>query len=228
VTLEDAIIRRGLDYQLTQPVSLPVVPGQNFVGKIVAMGKNLSTTTTTTPFQLGDRVGGLLQYGGNARFVEVSQHSLVPIPKKVDPADAVCIVSVYAAASQVLCMATNKDTLDAAIVALQGKNILVIGGLDGLAQAIIQLCRRAKAVKVSVPAPDRRHAYIRSVLKATPLPEDSKEWGPRVASSMDYVFDGICDGSMDPSLRALREEGKCICVGNAALLGEHMGWFGVR
>lgn len=182
-----------------------------------------------TQFKPGDRVGGLLKSGGNAKYIEVCQNALVPIPKKIDAAEAVCVISVYAAASQAICLATSKNDLDAAIVALENKSVLVVGGLDGVGQAIIQLCRKAnKTVKVSVPAPNRRHAYVRSVLKATPLPEGSREWGPLVASSMDYVFDGICDASMDPSLRALREEGKCICVGNAALLGEDMGWFGVR
>jgi NADPH:quinone reductase-like Zn-dependent oxidoreductase len=214
--LRDCLIRRGLDYNVTDPVGLPAVSGSDFVGTVFLCGRNV------TKFNPGDRVAGLLRSGGNARYTQVSQDALVRVPKRIDGGEAACMVSVYSTAYHAIAQAT-KDT---DVRELKGKRVLVVGGMDGVGQAIIQMCRKAKA-NVFATAPDRRHAYVRSILKANPLPENSKDWSRSINGSMDYVFDGVFEGSMESSLRVLKDSGKCICFGTSSFLQEHMGWFGV-
>ena len=216
ITLQDCLIRRGLEYNILDPVGLPAVSGRDFVGRVFLCGENV------TQFKPGDRVAGLLKTGGNAHYTEVSQASLVSVPKRIDSGEAACMVSVYATAYQAVSQATRNTNGNE----LEGKRVLVVGGMDGVGQAIVQICRKAKA-DVFVTAPDRRHAYIRSILKATPLPENSNEWASIVSGSMDYVFDGVCDGEMEPSFKALNESGKCVCFGTSSFLKDEMGWFGV-
>ena len=216
VTLQDCLIRRGLDFNVTEPVGLPAISGRDFVGFVLLCGNKVAQ------FKPGDRVAGIVRSGGNARYVEISQDSLVPVPKNVDAAEAACMVTVYTAAYQ----AINLATKDSSVYDLEGKRVLVVGGMDGVGQAIIQMCRKAKA-NVFATAPDRRHAYVRSILNATPLPESDSEWGAMAKDSMDVVFDGICDGNMETSFGALKENGSLVCFGHSSFLHEEMGWFGV-
>ena len=178
--------------------------------------------TKVTKFKPGDRVAGIVRSGGNARYVEISQDSLVAVPKSLDAAEAACMVSVYTAAYQ----AINLATKDSSVYNLEGKQVLVVGGMDGIGQAIIQMCRKAKAA-VFATAPDRRHAYVRSILNATPLPENKIEWATIAKDSMDVVFDGICEGNMDASFAALNDTGNLVCFGHSSMLLTEMGWFGV-
>ena len=199
-----------------EPVGLPAVSGRDFVGFVLLCGAKV------TKFKPGDRVAGLLRSGGNARYTQIPEDALVPVPKQLNSAEAACMVSVYTAAYQSINLATK----DSSVYDLEGKQVLVVSGMDGVGQAIIQMCRKAKA-EVFATAPDRRHAYVRSILNATPLPEKTEEWAAIAKGSMDVVFDGAGDGTMEASFAALTENGKLVCFGNSALLRDQMGWLGV-
>jgi NADPH:quinone reductase-like Zn-dependent oxidoreductase len=125
-------------------------------------------------FKVGDRVAGLVRSGGNARFIRVSQDNLVPVPRNLDTSEAVCMVSIYAAAYQsvkaaIVSSSSSSSSSSASNFSLPGKKVLVIGGMDGTGQAIIQICRKARA-DVYCTAPEHRHAYVRSTMGAIPLP----------------------------------------------------------
>eukprot|EP00977_Amphora_coffeiformis_P027834 scaffold34647_cov182-Amphora_coffeaeformis.AAC.4 len=216
VTVHDCLMQRGLDFNLTEPVSLPAVSGRDFVGFVLLCGSKV------TNFKPGDRVAGLMRSGGNARYAEIHKNSLVPVPKGLDGAEAACMVSVCVSAYQAINLATKETS----VYDLEGKRVLVVGGMDGVGQAIIQMCRKAKAT-VFATAPDRRHAYVRSILNAIPLPEDAKEWVAIAKGTMDVVFDGVFEGNMEDSFDALNATGKLVCFGHSSLLSEQMGWFGV-
>ena len=201
---------------MTEPVGLPAVSGRDFVGFVMMCGSHVSN------FKPGDRVAGIVRSGGNARYVEIAQNALVTVPKNLDAAEAACMSTVYTAAYQ----AINLATKDSSVYDLEGKQVLVVGGMDGIGQAIIQMCRKAKAA-VFATAPDRRHAYVRSILNATPLPDNKVEWALIAKDSMDIVFDGICDGNMEASFAALNDTGNLVCFGHSAILQQEMGWFGV-
>lgn len=201
---------------MTEPVGLPATSGHDFVGFVIKCGSKAHK------FKPGDRVAGLVRSGGNARYIQESEDGLVSVPKDLDGAEAACMVSIYTAAYQCINLATKHTS----VYDLEGKNVLVVGGMDGIGQAIIQMCSKAKAI-VFATAPDRRHAYVRSILKATPLPENSDDWVPVGKHSMDVVFDGICDGALESSYEALKPTGRLICFGQSSLLTEKMGWFGV-
>jgi len=146
VTLNDCILRRGLDFDVVNPSTLPMTPGHDVVGRIVALGSNV------TDFSEGDRVAALIRTGGNARYASVPQSSLVRVPHTLDSAEAACMVTVYSAAYQSLKMVSSKGPM----FSLLGKKVLVIGGMDSVGQAIVQMCNKARA-EVYATAPKRRH-----------------------------------------------------------------------
>ncbi|GKZ00225.1 hypothetical protein MPSEU_000975400 [Mayamaea pseudoterrestris] len=217
VTLRDCLFRRGHCFDVVSPTTLPMTPGHDVVGKIISSGVNVKH------FAVGDRVAALIRTGGNARYANVHASHLVRVPATVDAAEAACMVSVYTAAYQSMRMVTSPK--GGATFSLTGKRVLVIGAMEGVGQALVQMCNKARA-EVFATCPQQRHAYMKNTLGARPLPENSKEWLPLVQGQMDVVFDGLCEDGLDAACKAMAKDGEVVCFGHAAMIKEEMGVFG--
>jgi NADPH:quinone reductase-like Zn-dependent oxidoreductase len=222
VSLHDSCLRRGLDMEVSNPVSLPGTPGADIVGTIQDCG-DFQRLENEYGLQQGTRVAALIRHGGNARYVVVPSSSLVKVPRSVKAADAACMVSPFMAAYQAMQLATGK-----AYFSLQGKKILVIGGAGPIGQAIIQMAHRARASLIFATAPLGCHKYVKKNLKSTPIPMESEEWLPLIRGKMDVVFDSACaDGTYDTSRAALSDRGTLVCVGLYGYLErQQRGMFG--
>jgi NADPH:quinone reductase-like Zn-dependent oxidoreductase len=215
VTIRDCFFRRGHCFDLVHPTTLPLTPGHDVVGKIVAVGDNVKD------FKDGERVAALIRTGGNARYASVPASALVRVPSTVDSAEAACMVSIYTAAYQSMKMVTSKGPM----FSLKGKKVLVIGGMDSVGQALVQMCNKARA-EIYATCPERRYGYMRTVLGATPLSEKSSEWLLEVQGEMDVVFDGLCEDGLDAATKALNSDGELVCFGYGSMLNKEMGFFG--
>lgn len=217
VTLEDCLIRRGFDFDLLNPVCLPQTPGFDIVGHICAVGSHVPPH-----LKEGDRVATMVRTGGNARFVSLPADCLVKIPRNIDSAEAVAMVSIYTTAYQTL----KRITQEGPLFSLLGKKVLILGGMDSVGQALIQMCGKAGA-EIYAPTPHHHQSFMLNVLGAHPLPESKNLWLPLVEGQMDYVFDGICEDGLDTSYKALTEKGELVCFGHTAMLREReMGILG--
>jgi NADPH:quinone reductase-like Zn-dependent oxidoreductase len=229
VSYNDCMIRRGHNLQpMSDPIALPATPGGDVVGNIVKVGARVRH------FQIGDRVAALVRTGGNARYISVPHQQLVAVPRSCDSAEAACMVSTFMTAYQAVRLVT-KDQFT-----MNGKLVLVTGGIEPVGQALIQLCFRAGADQVYATAPANRHKYIKSVLGAHPLPVEPNDWLPHTKGQMDVVFDGKCHDGLTSPYASLKPAGAgggdggngggggiLICVGMTALLGrEPPGMFG--
>jgi len=173
-------------------------------------------------FKEGDRVAALVRTGGNARYLSVPASSLVKIPRNLESAEAVAMVSIYTTAYQTLKRITQKGPL----FSLLGKKVLIIGGMDAVGQALIQMCNKARA-EIYATCPERHNAYILNILGAAPLPENKEKWLPMVRGEMDFVFDGLCEDGLNSSHKALKKKGELVCYGYASMLKQrNMGLFG--
>lgn len=217
VSLDDCLMRRGFDFDLLNPVCLPLVPGMDVVGHVCACGSKVNPS-----FKEGDRVAALVRTGGNARFISVASSSLVKVPKNVDSAEAVAMVATFTTAYQTL----KRIKQTGPMFSLLGKRVLVIGGLNGVGQALIQMCVKARA-EIFAPCPHNQQAYLLNVLGAHPLPEDKDQWLPLMVGQVDFVFDGVCEDGLETSHKALNDTGEIICFGHAAMLKDReIGLFG--
>lgn len=199
------------------PICLPQTPGFDIVGHICACGSKVGLN-----FKEGDRVAALVRTGGNARFISVPVGSLIKVPKNLDSAEAVALVSTFTTAYQTLKRLTQKGPM----FSMLGKRVLILGGMDGVGQALIQMCSKARA-EIYAPSPHSCHSFMSNVLGAHPLPEDKDQWLPLVEGQMDYVFDGVCEDGLDSSDKALNEDGELVCFGHMAMLKErHIGLLG--
>lgn len=202
-------------FSFWNPVTLPATPGMDVVGNIVSVGDSVDE------WDEGDRVAALIQTGGNARYAAVHQDSLVSVPRSLDSAEAACMVTTYMAAYQSLKLVLGKERT------LEGKKILVTGGIGPTGQALIQMSKRAGADKVYATAPAKMHRYVKLVLGAKPLPMEPEEWLPEIQGQMDVVLDGVCQDGFASPQKALSRNGSLVCVGMAALMNsESMGAFG--
>jgi NADPH:quinone reductase-like Zn-dependent oxidoreductase len=212
VSLHDCMVRKGVAFASRE---FPITPGVDVVGNIIKCGCKVRS------FYVGDRVASLVRFGGNARYISVPEEDLVAVPWSCDASEAACMVSTYMAAYQALRLVTNDN------FSLDGKSILITGGLEPVGQALVQLCLRANAGEVYATAPQFRHRYVKGVLGVNPLPPDPAEWLPVIKGKMDVVFDGTCQDDFSSSHSALRSNGTLVCLGMSALLNrETPGFFG--
>jgi NADPH:quinone reductase-like Zn-dependent oxidoreductase len=214
VSLQDCIIRRGFDFNILNPLTVPRVPGFDMVGEIYAKGSKVHG------FEEGDRVAAFLPNGGgNAKYITLKTEELVSIPAELEVAEAATMVSIYTTAYQVL----RQITVPGTTFTLNDKKVLIIlgyGRTDPIGHALIQMCQKARAV-VLVTAPTHQHDYYRTVWNVVPLPNDPKEWIQRVQYRMDYVFDGLCEDGLKTPYRALKPNNtncELVCYGYTSML----------
>ena len=160
-------------------------------------------------------MAAFIRTGGNARYACAPLKALVKVPSSIDAAEAVAMVSTFTTAYQALKQIQHKGP----VFSMLHKKVLVTNAMDGPAQAIIQLCTKARAT-VYATGPIHRHTYIQNILGAHPLPETG--WlTPAIEGSMDYVFDGLCEDGLETPHKALKNEsGELVCFGHTALLRE--------
>ena len=208
VSLFDCMVRNGVSFE---SVEFPATPGVDVVGNIIKCGQKV------TSFKVGDRVAALVKFGGNARYISVPESYLVEVPRSCEASEAVCMISTYMTAYQSLRMVTN-DTFR-----LDGKCILITGGMDPVGQALVQLCLRAGAKDIYTTAPMKRHRYVKWVLGVNALSPEPEDWLQVMTERVDIVFDGTCQSPYG----ALKSDGILVCFDTTALLkGESPGILG--
>lgn len=201
---------------------MPSTPGYDAVGIIQEVGSQVDQNE----WKKGDRVAAILRTGGNARYATIPSSSLVHVPKSVDAAEAVCMVSTYMTAYQSLKITLGPDEKKGS-KPFDGRKVLVVGGTGPIGQALVQLALKAGASEVFATGPKSRHRYIKMVMGAKPLPYPTEEWLPEVKGQMDLVFDGACQDGYESSHAALNDKGKLVTVGMYAMLHEEQpGLFG--
>lgn len=145
-------------------------------------------------YGIGDRVAAVVKSGANSRFVQVPIANLLQVvPPTLEATDVAAIIAHYTVAYQALRAVTTHAR---PMLSLHGQNVLMFlyeGLLDGTSQAILQLCKKAKAT-VYVVAPASRHPYLRNVLEVLPLPAEEDEWSNRISSeTIDIIFDATAE-----------------------------------
>ena len=188
---------------------LPIVPGVDFVGRIVSIDSRVSTKLR---LKKGDRVLSLCKVGGNSRYIRASPEALVKVPD-VDPTDAVCLAETYLAAFQVLHL-RQKPSIRHRRGSLAGKNVLVLEALQNVGKAIIELANHAGASHVYATGKEKQRETIRD-MGATPLSRRVYEWMGLLKGKIDLIIDATGDeetGNLE-TLRALNDSGKYIFLG---------------
>ncbi len=195
-----------------------MTPGVDFVGKVVKCGE---MATLNYGINVDDRVASLIQTGGNCKYLMEHANQLVQVPKKVKAHQAVIMVEVYLSALQILLLGiTGEDRYKNR--PLEGKEILILGGINTISQAMIELAVFLGANNVYTTAIPKHYTFLQE-LGATTLDIRTECWLPVVQGKMDLAVDSLCDDNYDSSWKALNPDGQLICNGMQTILNEEPG-----
>jgi NADPH2:quinone reductase len=202
VALPDLLAREGVHPETPR---VPFTPGWDLVGVVDRLGDGASG------IKPGQIVAAMPISGAYAEFVCLPQSELVPVPSRLDAAEAVCLVLNYITAYQMLHRSAKVR---------QGQRVLIHGAAGGVGSALMQLgrlaglemygtCSSLGASAVSdlggIPIDYRHQDFVKGIHGFTGL-------------GVDAVFDGIGGSNLWRSREALRPDGKVVVYGFTAKL----------
>ena len=203
----DTMIRRGRYPDFKGP--LPFTPGYEIVGVVEKLGSGVAA-----PIE-GQRVADLCVVGGYAQYAIRPARFLVPVPDRIDPAEAVCVPLAYLTAFQMLTRCRNLAP---------GATILVIGASGTVGTALLDLARhlgfktigtcsagnlsvveRFGAAGIDYQAGD----FVTSVRRLTA--------GRRGGPGVDIAFDAIGGAHFGRSFACLASGGLLVAYGSQTM-----------
>ena len=172
VQFTDVMIRKGNYPGLAR--QLPLVLGYDVVGEVDELGPGVAAVS------VGDRVAALTVTGSHGRYRTLCAEQVVPVPKFVDPAEAVALVLSWTTAYQLLHRVAQVRP---------GQRMLVIGAGGAVGQALLTLGKRA-GLEMWGTARRRSAELVRS-LGATAVDFEAEDCRTLVRGGFDVVMDGI-------------------------------------
>jgi len=208
VSLPDIMAREGVHPE-TPPV--PYTPGWDLVGEVDRLGNGVSGIET------GQRVAAMPIHGAYAEFVCLPQRELVPVPPRLDAAEAVSLILNYITAYQMLHRSAKVRP---------GQRVLFHGASGGVGTALLQLGRLADLEMYGTCS--SRGAAAVSNLGGIPIDYRHQDFVEEIrrhtGEGVDAVFDPIGGTHLWHSREALRPGGRVVGYGNtASLRGEGLG-----
>jgi NADPH2:quinone reductase len=188
----DLVQRRG--FYPAPPGSPPDIPGMEFAGEVVAVGRQVSA------FAIGDRVMAVVGGGAQATMAVVDESHALAVPDSVDWVEAGGFPEVFFTAFDAL-WRQGEITM--------GERVLVTGAAGGVGTAAVQL---ASAAGAEVIASVRDHGQWDAVaqLGASSVidPDDIADHGP-----YDVVLELVGAASLPAALSALGIGGRIVVIG---------------
>ncbi|KAH6789528.1 hypothetical protein C2S51_004534 [Perilla frutescens var. frutescens] len=180
-----------IDFKLRQnplgPLDLPVVPGCDMAGVVVAKGEGV------VKFEVGDEVygnvqdfragGKLKQLGSLAQFIAVEEHLVAAKPKNL---------SFEEAASLPVAVQTAVEGFKTAGFE-EGQSVFVVGGAGGVGTLAVQLAKKCyRACLVTATTSTGKVEFVKS-LGADKVVDYTKTTYEQVEEKYDLVYDTIGD-----------------------------------
>jgi NADPH:quinone reductase-like Zn-dependent oxidoreductase len=198
VCLPDVQARYG---QTPIAPKVPFVPGYAIIGDVDAVGDAVADAA------VGDRVAALTIMGGYAEYIYLGEGALIPVPGRLDPAEAVTLILNYIVAYQ---------TLHRSAKVQPGDRVLIIGASGGVGTALLQLGKLAKASMYGI-ASESKHGIVTDY-GATPIDYHTQDFVEVIRQAepggLDAVFDSMVWGYLDRGFSLLRRGGTWVQYGN--------------
>ncbi len=208
VNFPDTLIIRDL-YQVKPP--RPFAPGGEIAGEVDAVGEEVSD------LKVGDRVLGMIGFGGFATQVVADATRVIKIPDAMPYDEAACFVLTYGTSHHAL-----KDR-----AAIQpGDSLLILGAAGGVGAAAIELGKAAGAKVIAAVSSEEKAQFCRDLGADETLiyPRDmsdraaQKDFSAQIKTlsggeGVNVVYDAVGGDYAEPAVRALAWKGRYLVVG---------------
>lgn len=208
VNFPDTLIIRDL-YQVKP--DRPFAPGGEIAGEVEAIGEGV------TGLAVGDRVLGMIGFGGFATQIIANADRVIKIPDNMPYDDAACFVLTYGTSHHAL-----KDR--AQIKA--GETLLILGAAGGVGVAAIELAKAAGARVIAAVSSEEKAQFCRdlgadeTLIYARDMSERAtqKEFSNQIkelsgGKGIDVVYDAVGGDYAEPAVRSLAWKGRYLVVG---------------
>src|SRR5262245_13378198 len=181
-----------------EPRPLPVIPGHEFSGEIVAVGAGVRDAGA------GDLVYGLNDWywdGASAEYCVARVADIAHKPASVD--------HVHAAATPISALTSWQGLVEGAGLAA-GQRVLIHGGAGGVGTFAVQLARW-RGARVTATASSANLDFVRS-LGADEVIDYRAERFEDVVRDVDVVFDTVGGETLERSWGVLKHGGRLVTV----------------
>lgn len=189
----------------------PFSPGGEVAGEIDAVGEGV---TSVKP---GDRVLGMLGWGGMAEYAVTRAEKVSPIPDAMPLDEAAAFMLTYG---------TSYHALKQRARLAPGESLLVLGAAGGVGLAAVELGRAMGATVIAAASSEEKVALAKSrgassgvVYPRGPFDKDSKRALAQQfkeaagKGGVDVVYDAVGGDYAEAALRAIAWEGRFLVVG---------------
>lgn len=203
VSFADMLMAAGLHQFKPQ---LPWVPGTEFAGQVLEVGKNV-THVTPGDFVFGGKMGGML-----AQEVTLPADAVLKLNQGSDLDAAAVLRWSYVTAWYTL--------LDCGHLAA-GETVLVLGAAGGVGIASIQLARHFGATVIASASTAEKRALCETVGAHYVIDSRADDWRDQVKkivgpSGVDVVVDPVGGDAAESAFRTLGYRGRHLVVGFAS------------
>jgi NADPH:quinone reductase-like Zn-dependent oxidoreductase len=177
---------------------LPVIPGHEFSGEIIALGPNV------TDLRVGDMVYGINDWYRDGAQAEYCVARIADVARKPGRVD-----HVHAAASPISALTAWQGLFDRARLA-PGERVLIHGAAGGVGVFAVQLAQW-RGARVIGTASAANHAFVRG-LGAHEVIDYRAARFEDVVRDADVVFDAVGGETLDRSWTVLRPGGRLVTI----------------
>jgi alcohol dehydrogenase len=234
---EDVLIRvravslNGFDPMILNGIAgiktpLPMIPGADFAGEIVELGKAVDRSrwrtgqrVTAVPLRPGVGMMGETLRGAAAQLCAVPQSVLLDMPDTVSFVDAACLPTAYGTA---LRMMQTRGRVS------RGEKVLILGASGGVGTCCVQLAKLAGAEVIACASSAEKveklkalgadhvvntstHNYVDEVIRLYGKP---RVWGE--SGGVDVIVNYTGGKTWAECFRALKRDGRLLTCGATA------------
>jgi len=188
----------------------PPIAGLESAGEVVAVGAE------ATRFAPGDRVMGQCA-GGYAELLAVDERILLPVPERLDWAQA---------AATPVALVTEYDALATNAALAPGESVLIQAAGSAVGLMAVQIARQLGAGRIfGTVASDEQDALVRELGADVAIHHEHERFADAIeretdGRGVDVVIDHVGGAVLAENMRALALEGRLISVGR---LGARVG-----
>ena len=200
VNFPDTLIIQGL-YQFKP--ELPFSPGSDITGIVKAVGDGVKHVKP------GDKVFGMIPYGGFAEEAIVPSNTIFPKPEAMD---------YHVAASFMMAYSTSYHALKDRAKLKEGETLLVLGAAGGVGLAAVELGKQIGAHVIAAASTDEKLALCKKYGAEELINYTEEDLKNRVKAltggkGVDVVYDPVGGDYAEAALRATAWEGRFLVVG---------------